>query len=120
MAPSKRLFSKFARKPTFGQAVSTLRRDADMNQKQLAAKIRPDGKPISQQYLSDIENDRRSPSGEQLIKAMAKALGTDESLLFFYANQLPSEIRNLVLDDDQLAEALKAFKAKAEEKKRRA
>jgi transcriptional regulator with XRE-family HTH domain len=103
------------RKPTFGQAVTTLRRERGMNQKELAARIRREtGAPISATYLNDIEHDRRSPSSDHLIHQMADALGTTPSFLTFIAGTLPVEIRDLPLDEERLRRAIEAFRREAE------
>lgn len=101
-------------KPSFGQAVTTLRRRRGLNQKELAARIqREDGATISPTYLNDIEHDRRSPSGDHLIRQIALALRTDEGFLSFIAGQLPAEIRDLPLDEARLRKAIAAFRRAA-------
>lgn len=105
------------RKATFGQAISALRRDQGLNQKELASRIqREDGACISAQYLNDIEHDRRNPSSDHLIRQMATALHADPSFLSFMAGQLPPEIRDLPLDEARLRRALAAFRQEARRK----
>ena len=88
-----------------------------MNQKDLAQKVRREnGSPISASYLNDIEHDRRNPSSEHLIKQFASALDADASYLTYVAGQLPSEIRDLPIDQDKFSVALAAFCNAAEEK----
>ena len=97
---------------SFGQTISDLRRSKGLNQRQLAAAVRKqDGDTISQQYLNDIENGRRSPPGEHLISQMAKALDADPAFLAYIAGQLPPELRDIVHDQDQLKRAIRAFRA---------
>jgi transcriptional regulator with XRE-family HTH domain len=88
---------------TFGQAVTELRQQTGLNQRELAKKVRKeDGGPISQQYLNDIEHDRRNPTGEHLIKEMAKALNADATFLTWLSGQVPSELRDVVRDPETL------------------
>lgn len=99
-----------SRKPTFGQAVTTLRRQQGLNQRELAARIRREsGGSISTTYLNDIEHDRRTPSSDHLIHQMAAALDTDPAFLTFIAGTLPVEIRDLPLDEERLRRAIDAF-----------
>jgi transcriptional regulator with XRE-family HTH domain len=96
---------------TFGQAITELRRQRGLNQRQLASEVRKaDGRPISQQYLNDIENGRRFPANDQLITELAGALRTDPAFLSYMAGQLPAEMRDLAADPDRLRAAVKAFK----------
>jgi len=104
-----------SKKPTFGQAVTNLRRKRGLNQRELADRIkREDGGAISAQYLSDIEHDRRSPSSDHLIRQMADALDADPSFLAFVAGTLPPEIRDLALDEERLRRAIDAFRKEAQ------
>lgn len=103
-----------SRRLTFGQAITELRRNRGLNQRQLAAQVKKDdGTSISQQYLNDIENGRRSPSGERLIEQLAVALGTDASYLAYVAGILPAEIRDVIDDPKRLRDAIAAFRAAA-------
>ena len=102
-------------KPTFGQALITLRRQRGLNQKELAERIRrEDGARISTSYLNDIEHDRRSPTGDHLLGEIARALEVAPGFLAFVAGQLPQEIRDLPLDEERLRRAVEAFRQEAE------
>ena len=79
---------------TFGQVIATARKSKQMSQKQLASMIiKDDGKPISPQYLNDIERDRRNPPGDNLIKQFAKVLQFPEEYLFFIVHEIPPKYR---------------------------
>jgi len=96
---------------SFGQAITELRRERGLNQRQLASEIKKeDGTSISQQYLNDIENGRRSPAGDHLIEQLAQALGTDPAFLAYVAGQMPLEIRDLAAEPERLRLAIQAFK----------
>jgi transcriptional regulator with XRE-family HTH domain len=64
---------------TLGQALRQARQQQRYTLSRLAQRVqKPDGSPISPQYLSDIEHDRRTPS-PMLLQALARA----EVILFF-------------------------------------
>ena len=61
------------RKKTLGYVISSARKKRKLNQKQLAEKImHEDGDPISPQYLSDIEQNRRNPSSNYVLDTYKK------------------------------------------------
>jgi transcriptional regulator with XRE-family HTH domain len=79
---------------TFGEVIASARKSKQMSQKQLASLIiKDDGKPISPQYLNDIERDRRNPPGDHLINQFAKILAVPEEYLFFIVNEIPPKYR---------------------------
>lgn len=96
----------------FGQAITELRRERGLNQRELAAKVRKqEGGVISQQYLNDIENGRRNPSNDFLIAELARALNADPAYLSYLAGQMPTEIRGLAGDAESVRRAIAAFRA---------
>ena len=68
----------------FGEQVRELRRAKGMSQKELAANAY-----IDFTYLSKIENSRRRPPRERVIKAMAEALQIDFQDLMRMAGKTP-------------------------------
>jgi transcriptional regulator with XRE-family HTH domain len=96
---------------TFGQAVAEARKAKQLSQKQLAAMIlKEDGKPISPQYLNDIERDRRNPPGEFLMNQIAKILKVPEEYFYFLANEIPPKYRQASPGNPlQVREAFRAF-----------
>jgi transcriptional regulator with XRE-family HTH domain len=86
-----------AKRLSFGEAVTIGRTKLGYDQKTLAAKIkREDGKPISAQYLSDIEHDRRHPSSDRLIRQVAVALDMDSKYLTYVATGVIPEVADLI------------------------
>ena len=82
---------------SFGGAIASARKAQKMSQNELAAKvIKQDGQPISQQYLGDIERDRRTPSSDHMIKQFAKILGIEEAALYGLSGVLPEQDQKLV------------------------
>ena len=98
---------------SFGRAIASARKLKQLSQKELSALIRKeDGEPITPQYLNDIEHDRRSPSGDHLVKQFAKVLGIDINVLFSTIGMLSEEDRRLVkrATAEQINEAFVAFR----------
>ena len=81
---------------TFGQYISEARKALGMSQKDLANSImrEDEDKPISPQYLNDIERDRRSVSSDHLIQQFANVLNLDAGYLHYLNNRWPAEMRN--------------------------
>ena len=71
---------------SFGQRVKELRKARGMSQKELAARS-----SIDFTYLSKIENARRLPPRERVIRAMAEALQIDVHELMTLAGRTPSD-----------------------------
>lgn len=98
---------------TFAKVVSDARKKKEMNQKQLAERVkREDGESISPQYLNDIEHNRRTPSPE-IIKQLADVLEVDEDYLRYLANYWPEEFEGGRLTQQQFAKGLVAFRKQA-------
>lgn len=98
---------------SFGRAVSSARKLKQLSQKELSALVRKeDGEPITPQYLNDIEHDRRSPSGDHLVKQFAKVLDVDINVLFSTIGMLSEEDRRLVkrATPEKINEAFVAFR----------
>jgi transcriptional regulator with XRE-family HTH domain len=96
---------------TFGQAITSARKLKLLSQKQLAALIiKEDGKPISPQYLNDIERDRRNPPGDLLIDQFAQILAVPEEYFYYLAHQIPPKYRSDAPNNPFLVqEAFEAF-----------
>ena len=86
---------------TLGGVISDARRRLGISQKELAARIKraEDDQPISAQYLNDIEHDRRSPGSDHIINQFAEVLELKASYLFWLANRVPTELRDLKLSE---------------------
>lgn len=98
---------------TFGQHISEARKAVGLSQKDLAAKIcKEDGKPISPQYLNDIEHDRRNPPSSEMMDQFATVLKLPPEILYFLAGKLAPEDNKKVpvKDPERIVEAYKAFR----------
>ncbi len=102
---------------TFGRLIAEARKQMNLSQKELAAKIlKEDGEAISPQYLNDIEHDRRNAPSEFLLQQFARILSIDIVVLYFYAGELVPEDRATPANKEQIVEAYKAFRRKLTEK----
>lgn len=97
---------------TFGKIVSNARKAKEINQKQLAERIkREDGEPISPQYLNDIEHDRRSPSTEVILQ-IAELLELDADYLHFLAKKWPEDLASSSANQEDVRNLMIAFRKK--------
>ena len=104
---------------TFGEAITQARKNKKLSQKQVAAGIlKEDGKPISPQYLNDIEHDRRNPPGEHIVRQLSDILYLDLDYLFFLAGRFPSDVLEMARDQEDIATAMKAFRSSLREQSR--
>ena len=98
---------------SLGDTISEARRRLGYTQKYLANCIqKPDGGPITPQYLNDIEHDRRTPSSPQMIEQFAKALKVEPEVLYFEAGTLPSDITKETVEAERIVAAFRAFRKK--------
>jgi len=96
---------------SFGDVIARRRKEKRLSQKALAELIhKEDGGPISPQYLSDIEHDRRSPSSDHLIQEFARVLDLHPDVLYFHAGQLTDDLRTTGVDSGKVVEAFEAFR----------
>lgn len=98
---------------SFGQIISSARKQLGISQKDLAAMIRKDeGGTISPQYLNDIEHDRRNPPSEFIIEQLAKHLKLSKEYLVMAAGMIPSEARKDLsgAKPEDFARAYRAFR----------
>lgn len=97
---------------SFGNIISTRRKELGLSQKQLAARIiKEDGVAISPQYLNDIERDRRNPPSEYLIRQFATVLGISEDRLCGAAGTMPHDLqRDSSAHPEKVEEAFRAFR----------
>lgn len=96
---------------SFGRVLADARKKASLSQKELAAKIKKeDGQPISAQYLNDIEHDRRNPPSGHLLEQFAQELGTPVEYLYYWAGELPADLKGREADQQQVVAAYRAFR----------
>jgi transcriptional regulator with XRE-family HTH domain len=97
---------------TLGELISSQRKALGLSQKELAVQIlrEEDGKPISPQYLNDIEHDRRTPSSDGIIRQIARILEVEADYLFFLAGTIPEEYRKQRRSQEEVVGVLSAFR----------
>lgn len=98
---------------TFGRAIADARKKTNLSLRELAEQIKKeDGSPISPQYLNDLEHDRRNVPADFLLQQFAQVLNIPIEILYYYAGEIPSELRGMQVDQIQVIEAYKAFRRK--------
>ncbi|MDR7039120.1 transcriptional regulator with XRE-family HTH domain [Methylobacterium sp. BE186] len=97
---------------TFGSFILQKRKEKGISQKVLATRIlrEEDGKPISPQYLNDIERDRRNPTSDHLINQFASALDLQAEYLFYLAGTLPQDVRAAGAKPEEVVRFFNAFR----------
>jgi transcriptional regulator with XRE-family HTH domain len=96
---------------TLGQVIRQARKARGMTQQQLCMRIVTDSDtPITNSYLSEIENDFRKPRSHKTIRSIAEAIGEDPDYLLFLAGKVPDDIRGMVADRETIIRALAAFR----------
>jgi transcriptional regulator with XRE-family HTH domain len=95
----------------FGEFIAKRRKKLNLTQKQIAAGIKQDdGKPISVQYLNDIEHGRRGAPPDYVIAQLARLLRLQLDVLYFRSGRLPPDIRKRSVSDQQAAAAYRALR----------
>jgi len=93
------------REQTFGHIIADARQQAGLSQKQLAALIKKlDGRPISPQYLNDLEHDRRNPPSEFLLTQFAHLLNLEKDYLMLAAGKIAQDVRAIGLAHPEVVE----------------
>ena len=96
---------------TFGQYIIRRRTELNMSQKKLASLIfKEGGGSISAQYLNDIEHDRRKPREDYIIRELAKALKTEEEVLYYLSEGYPLDARSKSDNPERIIKAFTAFR----------
>jgi transcriptional regulator with XRE-family HTH domain len=98
---------------TFGETIAEARKALRLSQKEFAARVlKEDGSSITPQYLNDIEHDRRSPTTDHMIAALARALNQDPDYFFLLAGKInPADVRRAAAAGPERAnEAMLAFR----------
>lgn len=100
---------------TFGGVVRNARKQANMQQLQLAERIySKDGHPITPQYLSDIEHGRRTPTDDYLIEQFAAVLGLSADYLHYLNGKFPEQERREKRTLQHFELSMNAFRVYAE------
>lgn len=84
---------------TFGSLIARARQAKGLSRKGLAARLLwADGRPLSSQYLANLEGGHREPADE-LVYLLARELELHPDLLFHRLHRLPPDIRLIQPDE---------------------
>lgn len=104
----------------FGEIIEEARVKAELNQKQLAARIlKEDGEHISAPYLNDILSSRRTPTSDHMIEQFSKVLNIQPELLYYAAGKIPPWVYDPKADKECVLDAFEAFKQALQNKQRK-
>lgn len=97
--------------PSFAEFIKRRRRELALTQMKIAARIiQDDGKPLSLQYLNDLENGRRGAPLDYVLKQLAKVLRVELDLLYFRAGRIPPDLQKRLVSDARAVAAFTAFR----------
>jgi transcriptional regulator with XRE-family HTH domain len=114
------VFTRSLNVPTFARFIARRRKELQLTQKEVASQIKQDdGKPLSVQYLNDIEHGRRAAPPDYVIKQFAIVLRLEPDLLYFRAGRLPMDIRIRAVSDDRAVAAFLAFRTALRRRRRK-
>jgi transcriptional regulator with XRE-family HTH domain len=89
---------------SFGEKIRDLRKKLGLSQRDLADRV-----GIDFTYLSKIENNRADPPSEEVIKKLAKELGTDSDELVVLAGKIPSDLARVLAQHPEQLRFLRQF-----------
>lgn len=100
---------------SLGDTIAESRKEQGITLKDLAGSIqKEDGKPITPQYLNDIEHDRRTPTSPEFIDQVARALNLEPELLYYQSGTLPPQLVKESLPKEKVLAAFSAFRRELE------
>ena len=96
---------------SFGRQIAKRRKELGLSLKDVADRVKKeDGKPISPQYLNDIEHDRRQPDSEHLLDQLAASIKIQPEVLYYHAGKLGDSTKVQKVSDENIVAAYKAFR----------
>ena len=85
--------------------------DAELERSRHAFEIvQDDGKPLSMQYLNDIENGRCGAPPDYVLKQLANVLRVERDLLYFRAGRIPPDLQKRLVSDARAVATFAAFR----------
>jgi transcriptional regulator with XRE-family HTH domain len=97
--------------PSFGEVITAARRRAGLTQRELSQRVlKEDGRPLSIQYINDIENSKRNPPSEFFLQQLAVILELPSDYLFWLAGQLPKDLLTGSPRPEEVQAAFDAFR----------
>jgi len=100
---------------SFGSVIAAARRAKGLSQKELAERVKLEDetgklKPISPQYLNDIEHDRRNPSSSQLVAQFCRVLDLNPEYMAFLADRWPDSLRKQIKSEQDFTKMVTLFR----------
>ena len=96
-------FREMGRTMEFGQRLRDLRKQKNLSQRDLAARV-----GIDFTYLSKIEGGRLDPPSEIVIRHIAQVLDADEDELINLAGKVPKDLKAVLEESPQAVELLRS------------
>src|SRR5713101_7372527 len=97
-------FREMGRTMEFGQRLRDLRKQKNLSQRDLAARV-----GIDFTYLSKIEGGRLDPPSEIVIRHIAQVLDADEDELINLAGKVPKDLKAVLEESPQAVELLRVL-----------
>jgi transcriptional regulator with XRE-family HTH domain len=95
----------------FGDYIAARRKAMKLTQKEVAARIKKeDGAAISDQYLNDVEHERRKAPPDRLLEQIGAVLHIPADILYFLAERMPPDVKRPSLPEERILAAYKAFR----------
>src|SRR5260221_10310472 len=88
----------------FGQRLRNLRKQKNLSQRDLAARV-----GIDFTYLSKIEGGHSDPPSEVIIRRIAQVLEADEDELINLAGKVPKDLKAVLEESPQAVELLRVL-----------
>src|SRR6266704_4873093 len=100
----KRIILQDGRTMEFGRRLRELRKQKNISQRDLAARV-----GIDFTYLSKIEGGRSDPPSEVIIRRIAQVLEADEDELINLAGKVPKDLKAVLEESPQAVELLRVL-----------
>lgn len=95
----------------FGDYIAARRKALKLTQKEVAARVKKeDGSKISDQYLNDVEHERRKAPPDQLLEQIGLALNIPADVLYFLAERMPPDVKLRNIPEERILAAYQAFR----------
>jgi|ERR1700677_1260762 transcriptional regulator with XRE-family HTH domain len=97
--------------PGFGDYIAARRKALKLTQKDVAARIKKeDGTKISDQYLNDVEHERRKAPTDLLLEQLGEILNIPVDVLYYLAERMPPDCKRENIPEERIQAAFEAFR----------
>jgi len=94
------------KRPAYAQLIRSARRQKDWSLDNLSARL---SRPLSRQYLSDIERGARQP--QEILDEIAAVLELPMDYFCFLLGRWPPDLRDVTASPEQVSAAFSTFRA---------